>query len=122
MKSSAIYAVPIGMVVALLTIPVSKCKMSSEVRATDTKVTQVLAMDVAAYPAISSAFTRSITSIRMPSRTDPIFIGRVRARDGDCANTANSHWRQRRAVAVSGGGSFELAGLIERAGRQCQEQ
>ena len=38
MKSSAIYAVPIGMAVALLTIPVSKCKMSSEVRATDTKV------------------------------------------------------------------------------------
>ena len=45
MKSSAIYAVPIGMAVALLTIPVSKCKMSSEVRATDTKVIQVLAME-----------------------------------------------------------------------------
>ena len=44
MKSSAIYAVPIGVAVALLTIPVSKCKMSSEVRATDTKVIQVLAM------------------------------------------------------------------------------
>jgi len=39
----------------------------------------------------------------------------VRARDGDRANTANSHWRQRRAVAVSSGGSFELARLIERA-------
>jgi len=43
MKSSAIYAVPIGMAVALLTV--SKCKMSSEVRATDTKVIQVLAME-----------------------------------------------------------------------------
>ena len=50
MKSSAIYAVPIGMVVALLTIPVSKCKMSSEVGAADTKVTQVLAMDVGDIP------------------------------------------------------------------------
>ena len=50
MKSSVIYAVPIGMAVALLTIPVSKCKMSSEVGAADTKVTQMLAMDVGDIP------------------------------------------------------------------------
>ena len=50
MRSSAIYAVPIGMAVALLTISVSKCKLSSEVGAADTKVTQVLAMDVGDIP------------------------------------------------------------------------
>jgi hypothetical protein len=50
MKSSAICAVPIGMAIALLTISVSKCKMSSEVRASETKVTQVLAMDVGDIP------------------------------------------------------------------------
>jgi hypothetical protein len=43
MKSSAIC---VGMAIALLTIPVSKCKMSSEVRASDTKLTQRQAMDV----------------------------------------------------------------------------
>ena len=47
MKSSAIC---VGMAIALLTIPVSKCKMSSEVRASDTKVTQRQAMDVSDIP------------------------------------------------------------------------
>jgi hypothetical protein len=50
MKSSAIYGMPIGIAVALLTISVSKCKLSSEVGAADTKVTQVFAMDVGDIP------------------------------------------------------------------------
>jgi len=47
MKSSAIR---VGMAIALLTIPISKCKMSSEVRASDTKLTQRQAMDVGDIP------------------------------------------------------------------------
>jgi len=47
MKSSAIR---VGMAIALLTIPISKYKMSSEVRASDTELTQRQAMDVGDIP------------------------------------------------------------------------
>ena len=54
MKSSAIWAVPIGMAIALLAIPCvsaqEKCKISGEVPASDAKFTQQLAIDVGDMP------------------------------------------------------------------------